>query len=204
MICSGGGGGWCPESSGDWPKVTQRQGRGSGASRTVVFQILTPLCTVGACAPAGNTCSHPCRGGAGPQASSPQEEPGCLPLPGWDRGRPPGVPGQECLLPDCSRARGVGDMVLCRATAARGPLGILQPESPTATGEAQTPHQGRGEEQPSQDLLAEGRKYVGLASAVPGGSPHPVVRGRPACPRCHPCPDDSGCLPSPAHAPWRW
>lgn len=90
MICSGRGGAGAQKVRETGPRSHSVLRKGLGASCSAVFRILTSPCTLSACAPVGNTCSHPCQG-AGPQASSPQE-PGRLPLPGRDRGWAPSVP----------------------------------------------------------------------------------------------------------------
>lgn len=146
MICSGRGGAGAQKVRETGPRSHSVLRKGLGASCSAVFRILTSPCTLSACAPVGNTCSHPCQG-AGPQASSPQE-PGRLPLPGRDRGWPPSVPraGGACFQ-TAPELRGASHMVSRQATSAWGPPGILRPQSPT--GETQTPRQGWGEERPS-------------------------------------------------------
>lgn len=112
MICSGRGGAGAQKVRETGPRSHSVLRKGLGASCSAVFRILTSPCTLSACAPVGNTCSHPCQG-AGPQASSPQE-PGRLPLPGRGRGG---------LLPDCTRAQGGQPHGLASGHFSVGPTG---------------------------------------------------------------------------------
>lgn len=141
MIYSSGGGGGAQKVWETGPRSHSVLRKGLGASRSAVFWILTPPCTIGACAPAGNTCSHhakvldprpplhgrslavstfPARTGSGHQV----------------------CPGQGRLLPECSRAQRGQQHGLVSDHCSLGPAGHLAasesnwggPDSPSGSG----------------------------------------------------------------------
>lgn len=177
MIYSSGGGGGAQKVWETGPRSHSVLRKGLGASRSAVFWILTPPCTIGACAPAGNTCSHhakvldprpplhgrslavstfPARTGSGHQV----------------------CPGQGRLLPECSRAQRGQQHGLVSDHCSLGPAGHPAASEPNWGG----PDSPSGSERGAAiTRLAGGRgEVLGLASAVPGGSLRSVVRGRSA------------------------
>lgn len=134
MICSGRGGGWCPESSGDWPKVTQCPEE--GARGLALSRLLDSDPSL------HHQCLHPC----GEHLFSPM--PGCWTPsllstggawpspPSWSGQGPAAGHAQDrgAFFQTVTELRGGQRHGLHQATAA---WGILQPQSPT--GEARPP-----------------------------------------------------------------
>lgn len=71
MICSGRGGAGAQKVRETGPRSHSVLRKGLGASCSAVFRILTSPCTLSACAPVGNTCSHPGLLSTGARPSSP-------------------------------------------------------------------------------------------------------------------------------------